>query len=102
MICNTEKFPNAATSEPPTARPVVGAAFPALPVAEDAPQRKTSPAEFEKSAGSVNHPVTGLVVPPHGLGEPALDIPAYDDPRSALVDWMSRSDNPYFARAFVN
>jgi hypothetical protein len=39
---------------------------------------------------------------PTGLGGEALDIPAYEDPRHYLVDWMSAPDNPFFARALVN
>jgi hypothetical protein len=57
---------------------------------------------YVNPTGSVKHPVTGLVVQPHGLGGNALDIAPYDDPRDALADWMARPDNPYFARAFVN
>jgi len=36
-----------------------------------------------------------------GSGE-ALVIPADQDPRQAVVDWLRRPDNPYFARAIVN
>ncbi len=57
---------------------------------------------FLKTSGSVKHPVTEKIVAPHGLGGPLLDINVYDDPRSALVDWMCEPKNPYFARAFVN
>jgi hypothetical protein len=39
---------------------------------------------------------------PAGLGAESLDVPAYEDPRHALVDWMARPDNPFFARALVN
>ncbi|QDT84058.1 DUF1549 and DUF1553 domain-containing protein [Gimesia chilikensis] len=55
-----------------------------------------------KQTGQVKHPVTGEVVPPHGLGGPDLEIPPFEDPRHYLVDWMTQSENPYFARAFVN
>lgn len=55
-----------------------------------------------KQTGQVKHPVTGEVVPPHGLGGPDLEIPPFEDPRHYLVDWMTQPDNPYFARAFVN
>lgn len=57
---------------------------------------------FVKPIGTVKHPVTDRVVQPHGLGRPGLEIPAYDDPRAYLVDWLGQPDNPYFARAFVN
>jgi hypothetical protein len=45
------------------------------------------------------HPETGEVLPPRALGGPQLDG---DDPREALAAWMTRPDNPFFARAFVN
>jgi hypothetical protein len=39
---------------------------------------------------------------PTGLGGEPLDIPAYEDPRHALVDWMAAPENPFFARALAN
>jgi len=37
------------------------------------------------------------------LGETKpTDVPAGEDPRKLVVDWMRRPDNPYFARAIVN
>lgn len=65
-------------------------------------ERRANEAIFVKPAGSVKHPETGEVVPPHGLGGPELEIPPYEDPRHAYVDWMAEPENPYFARAFVN
>lgn len=52
--------------------------------------------------GDVRHPITGAVVQPHGLGADGVEVPAYEDPRRRLVEWLRRPDNPYFARAFVN
>ena len=65
-------------------------------------ERRANETVFVKASGDVKHPVTGEVVVPHGLGGEPLTIAPYDDPRHKLVDWMSRPDNPYFARAFVN
>lgn len=65
-------------------------------------ERRANETIFVKAAGTVTHPVTGQVVPPHGLGGPAIDVAPYADPRQHLVDWMTQPDNPYFARAFVN
>lgn len=48
------------------------------------------------------HPRTGQQVRPAGLGGPTLDIPADQDPRFALADWMTSPDNNYFARMLVN
>ncbi len=41
-------------------------------------------------------------VKPAGLGSPVLEIAPDDDPRLALADWMTHTDNPFFARALVN
>jgi len=65
-------------------------------------ERRANETVFVKTTGEVRHPVTGQVVLPHGLDEDPLEISPYDDPRHALVDWMSGPENPYFARAFVN
>lgn len=48
------------------------------------------------------NPRTGDTLKPAGLGGQPLEIPAYEDPRHHLVDWMSAPDNPYFARALAN
>ncbi len=49
-----------------------------------------------------NNPKTGQNVKPTGLGSVPLEIPADEDPREELADWMSRHENPFFARALVN
>src|SRR5207302_2216584 len=41
-------------------------------------------------------------VKPAGLGATPVEIAPEDDPRLALADWMSKKDNPFFARALVN
>ncbi|HSG72450.1 MAG TPA: DUF1549 and DUF1553 domain-containing protein, partial [Planctomycetaceae bacterium] len=58
------------------------------------------------SAGRVTlgdrNPLTGQSPEPKYLdGEYATFTPE-QDPRHALVDWMARPDNPFFAKAFVN
>ena len=65
-------------------------------------ERKANETIYLKTAGEVRHPVTGKIVPPHGLGGAPAEIAAMEDPRHALVDWMSEPDNPYFARGLVN
>ena len=55
----------------------------------------------EGVAGS-NNPRTNKTLKPAGLGSDALDIPADRDPRTYLADWMSKKDNPYFAKSLVN
>ena len=65
-------------------------------------ERRANEVIFVQPTGTVRHPGTGRVVPPHGLDAPPVEIAPYDDPRAHLVDWMTRPDNPYFARALVN
>jgi hypothetical protein len=48
------------------------------------------------------NPRTRESLRPTGLGGQPLELPADDDPRHALVDWMAEKDNPFFARALVN
>lgn len=45
---------------------------------------------------------TGKMLPPTGLGGQPLSIPAEEDPRHYLADWMAAPDNPFFAKALVN
>lgn len=45
---------------------------------------------------------TRLPVKPAALGAPTLEIPADEDPRLQLADWMGEKTNPFFARALVN
>jgi hypothetical protein len=48
------------------------------------------------------NPGTGRVPTPKALGGPEIPFQAGVDPRVRLVEWMTRPDNPFFARAFVN
>lgn len=57
---------------------------------------------FAARSGQVNHPKTGQVMTPKGLGDEALKLPPSVDPRQKLVDWMADPKNPYFSRAVVN
>jgi hypothetical protein len=45
---------------------------------------------------------TKLPVKPAALVTGPLDIPADEDPRVALADWMKSADNPFFAKTLVN
>lgn len=51
---------------------------------------------------SSQHPNSGETLKPAGLDDQPLDIPADEDPRGRLVDWMVAPDNPFFARSLVN
>ncbi|MGH7225818.1 MAG: DUF1553 domain-containing protein, partial [Gemmataceae bacterium] len=48
------------------------------------------------------NPLTGKTPEPKYLDGIAPKFRPEDDPRHALVDWMAKPDNPFFARALVN
>jgi hypothetical protein len=53
-------------------------------------------------AGQVTGPHGKSYAKPRPLDGKELDLPASEDPRDKLVDWMVRPDNPFFARAIAN
>lgn len=55
-----------------------------------------------EGVATVKNPRSGEDLRPAGLGSPALDVPADRDPRVFLADWMSNTQNPFFAKALVN
>jgi hypothetical protein len=48
------------------------------------------------------NPLTDKTPEPKYLDGPAPKFSPEDDPRHALVDWMAKPDNPFFAKALVN
>ena len=56
----------------------------------------------KRGIAQTEHRKTHVMLKPAGLGEPELDIAPDDDPRLALVDWMSQKNNPFFAKSLVN
>jgi hypothetical protein len=48
------------------------------------------------------HPLTGKTPEPKYLNGEVATFTPEEDPRHALVDWMARPENPYFAKALVN
>lgn len=67
------------------------------------PQQNIRDAVYVKAvAPKARNPRTEKDVQPTGLGGETLDIPAWQDARHDLVDWMTAKDNPFFARALVN
>lgn len=54
-----------------------------------------------RTTGEIN-PYTGKPIEPKLLDGPILKIAPEDDPRHALVDWMARPENPFFAKALAN
>ena len=57
---------------------------------------------YLKDQGDVFHPRSGKLVRPSALGGPMFQLAQYDDPRRSFANWISRSDNPFFARTMVN
>jgi hypothetical protein len=57
---------------------------------------------FNKGNGTVNNPRTGKAAPMKPLDGDPSDIPAGDDPRARLADWLASPQNPFFAKAVVN
>lgn len=57
---------------------------------------------FNSGSGEVPHVVTGQNSPPTFLGGGRPEIPAGQDRRAVLANWLASPDNPYFARNFVN
>jgi len=52
--------------------------------------------------GSLEHLRTRKPAEPKILGGPAIEAEDDEDPRAALADWMTKPDNPFFARAMAN
>jgi len=55
----------------------------------------------QRTTGERN-PVTGKELEPKFLDGDVVDLPPEQDPRHALVDWMAKPENPFFAKAYVN
>jgi hypothetical protein len=56
----------------------------------------------QRGPATAQNPKTGQAVKPMGLDAAPLDLAPDQDPRHALVDWMARPDNKFFAPALVN
>ncbi len=63
------------------------------------PQRTNSKNKKNKKRrrGNTRSPATAKL-----LGAEVVEINKMQDPREALMEWLRREDNPYFAKAFVN
>lgn len=51
---------------------------------------------------SAKHPKTGTAVAPAGLDADVLSVEATVDPRQALSDWITSTDNRFFAKSLAN
>lgn len=56
----------------------------------------------QRAAASEANPNTKVSLKPTPLGGEPLDLKPSDDPRDFLAEWMTDSNNPYFARMLVN
>jgi hypothetical protein len=69
-------------------------------------ERKPKPGEgemvFHAGFRETTFPLTKRAVPTRPPGGPTPASLADGDPRQKLADWMTRPDNPYFARLVVN
>ncbi|KAA5541847.1 DUF1549 domain-containing protein [Roseiconus nitratireducens] len=56
----------------------------------------------ERGIAQTQNVKSGQWLRPAALGTDVGEIPAGEDPRLRLADWMSSADNPFFAKALVN
>ncbi len=52
--------------------------------------------------GEVSQPRTGQVMKPRMLGEGDADVKPRADRREALADWLTKPENPFFAKSVAN
>ena len=52
--------------------------------------------------GEVSQPRTGKVMKPRFPGSGDQDVPKTTDRREAFADWLTKTDNPFFAKSVVN
>lgn len=57
---------------------------------------------FTADGGDVRQPRTGQVMKAKALGGPVLEAEETRDRRPALAEWLTRPENPFFARSLVN
>jgi hypothetical protein len=57
---------------------------------------------FAAPTGDIAHPRTGMPMPPQPLDSAATSLDSPADRRAYFADWLTRPDNPFFARAIVN
>jgi hypothetical protein len=58
---------------------------------------------YHKSGrASATHPKSKENLSPAGLGATPVSLEPEEDPRTALAEWITQPENPFFARALVN
>lgn len=66
------------------------------------PDRRQMVVELDFKAAEITRESTGAPVAPGFLGERASDVDQRQDRRQLLADWLTRKENPFFAKAVVN
>jgi len=57
---------------------------------------------FTQASGEVTQPRTGKQMKVHLLLQGDVDVPAEQDRRAVFAEWLTRPENPFFARSLVN
>ncbi|MFV0445734.1 MAG: DUF1553 domain-containing protein [Planctomycetaceae bacterium] len=57
---------------------------------------------FVKTDGEVQQPRTGQTMKVHLLLEGDVDVPSEQDRREVFANWLTKPDNPFFAKSLVN
>jgi hypothetical protein len=57
---------------------------------------------YVERAGEVTQPRSGKVMAPKFMGGPVADVPPTRDRREVFAEWLTRGDNPFFAKSVVN
>ncbi len=65
-------------------------------------ERRQIEITIDKKAAEFTRDADGSAVVPSLIGQAPKPIPAGQDRRHLLASWLTRLDNPYFAKAFVN
>ncbi len=65
-------------------------------------KRKNEIVVQSKPSGDVLHLRRGLAMPPTPLEAKSLSLDSPNDRRKYFAEWLTKKDNPYFARALVN
>jgi hypothetical protein len=66
------------------------------------PDHRPISVALDPKAPEMVQPRTGKQIGPRFLGGPPAVIPPGKDRREVLADWLTRADNPFFARSVVN
>ena len=57
---------------------------------------------FTQASGEIQQPRTGQTMPVHLLLEGEVTVPNEQDRRAVFAEWLTKKDNPFFAKASVN